>query len=561
MTGFAGLLRSNRNYRFTWTGQVVSEVGDHYNNIAVFSLALANTGSGLVVAGILIARGLAVMLAGPIAGVLLDRMDRKRIMIVSDLVRGVIALAFLAGIPQGRTWLLYALSGLLMFASPFFTAGRASILPTIAPRDELHPANSLTQLTQWTTVMIGSFLGGTSIAGFGYKWAFVFNAFSFLFSAACISRLRLPPGSRSKSIDLTEDRILGRWLVYTEGLRYMRSTPLILGIALVGVGWASGGGAAQILFSLFGEQVFNRGPAGIGIIWGFGGIGLVAGALIANAIGRRIGFRAYKLAISICYLIHGGSYVLFSQARTFGLALVFIALSRAAVAVSSVFEHGPAFAPCTQRISRPRLLHRRIVELDDYDSFHGRRRSRFRSRQSARHRILERLDQFHHGDFLGLGQLHWPPARARIGRSRARRGRGARRPDIVRNMTSLVGRVVLVTGSAKRIGRGIALRLSREGARVAIHYETSEAEARATAAECGGAPIFQANLEKVSEIESLFAAVENHFGRIDGLVNNAARFTRIDPLRDRRIRLQDFVHSVKSQSDFLLAAQQARPAA
>jgi len=92
VSGFAALLRSNRNYRFTWIGQVVSEVGDHYNNIAVFSLVLANTGSGLVVAGILLARGCAVMLGGPIAGVLLDRMDRKRLMIASDLVRAVIAL-------------------------------------------------------------------------------------------------------------------------------------------------------------------------------------------------------------------------------------------------------------------------------------------------------------------------------------------------------------------------------------------------------------------------------------------------------------------------------------
>src|SRR5438552_12509995 len=90
---------------------------------------------------------------------------------------------------------------------------------------------------------------------------------------------------------------------------------------------------------------------------------------------------------------------------------------------------------------------------------------------------------------------------------------------------SLTGRVVLVTGAAKRIGRGIALRLAREGARVAIHYQNSEAEARATAAECGDAPIFQANLERVAEIEGLFADVATHFGRIDGLVNNAARFT------------------------------------
>ena len=200
MSSFANLLRSNRNYRYTWTGQVVSEVGDHYNNIAVFSLALANTGSGLVVAGILLARGCAVMLGGPIAGVLLDRMDRKRLMIASDLVRAVIALLFMLGIPAGRTWLLLLLSGGLMFASPFFTSGRASILPSIASKEELHTANSLTQLTQWTTVMIGSFLGGTSVAGFGYKAAFAFNAFSFLFSALCISRLHDPRGFRSPPV-------------------------------------------------------------------------------------------------------------------------------------------------------------------------------------------------------------------------------------------------------------------------------------------------------------------------------------------------------------------------
>jgi len=338
VSGFTELLRSNRNYRYTWIGQVVSEVGDHYNNIAVFSLVLANTKSGLVVAGILLARGAAVMLGGPIAGVLLDRMDRKRLMITSDLVRAVIALLFILGIPAGRTWLLYILSGGLMFASPFFTSGRAAILPTIASKDELHTANSLTQLTQWSTLVIGAFLGGTSVAGFGYTLAFAFNAFSFLFSALCISRLHGPGGFRSDRIALTESRVVRPWHEYTEGLRYMRATPLILGIGLVGVGWATGGGAAQILFSIFGEVVFQRGPTGIGIIWGFAGIGLVCGALFANYIGKRIRFESYKRVISACYVVHGASYVLFSQAPTFVGALFFIALSRAAVAVSSVLN-------------------------------------------------------------------------------------------------------------------------------------------------------------------------------------------------------------------------------
>src|SRR5579862_6426598 len=109
-------------------------------------------------------------------------------------------------------------------------------------------------------------------------------------------------------------------------------------------------------------------------------------------------------------------------------------------------------------------------------------------------------------------------------------------------MQSLEGRVVLVTGAAKRIGRGIALRLAKEGARVAVHYSSSETEARATAAECGNAPLFRANLEKVSEIERLFADVQAHFGRLDGLVNNAARFTRQDPLEITESDW-DFVHS------------------
>jgi 3-oxoacyl-[acyl-carrier protein] reductase/pteridine reductase len=122
---------------------------------------------------------------------------------------------------------------------------------------------------------------------------------------------------------------------------------------------------------------------------------------------------------------------------------------------------------------------------------------------------------------------------------------------------SLQGKVILVTGAAKRIGRGIALRLAREGARVAIHYGTSEAAARATAAECGGAPVFQANLENVPEIERLFAAVEAHFGQIDGLVNNAARFTRVDPLAITEADW-DFIHSVNLKATFFCCQQAAR---
>jgi MFS family permease len=339
MASFLELLRANRNYRYTWTGQVVSEIGDHFNNIAVFSLALANTSSGLVVSGVMLSRAIPAVLAGPIAGVVLDRLDRKRVMIASDLIRAIVALCFILTVHQRGTWLLYVLSALLMFASPFFTSGRSAILPSITTPEELHTANSLTQTTQWTTLTIGTFLAGASVMQFGYRWAFVGNSLSFVFSAFCISRLFLPgKGFRPKRDALTEAEVVRPWHEYKEGLRYMRATPLIFGIALIGVGWATGGGAAQILFSIFGELVFHRGPAGIGIVWGCAGIGLLIGGILGHRLGDRVSFNGYKRAIVVCYIIHGGAYVLFSQMRNFYAALAFIALSRAAVAVSSVLN-------------------------------------------------------------------------------------------------------------------------------------------------------------------------------------------------------------------------------
>src|SRR5689334_21711915 len=190
MQDFTRLLQRNRNYRYTWIGQIVSEVGDHFNNVAVLSLAVAATHNGAVVAGVMLARAIPAVLVGPFAGVLLDRFDRRRVMIASDLVRGFITLAFILAIGYKQTWLQYLLSALLMAASPFFTSGRSAILPSIARDDQLHTANSLTQTTSWMTLAGGAFLGGTSVAAFGYQLAFVFNSLSFFFSAACIAKLR-----------------------------------------------------------------------------------------------------------------------------------------------------------------------------------------------------------------------------------------------------------------------------------------------------------------------------------------------------------------------------------
>jgi NAD(P)-dependent dehydrogenase (short-subunit alcohol dehydrogenase family) len=117
-------------------------------------------------------------------------------------------------------------------------------------------------------------------------------------------------------------------------------------------------------------------------------------------------------------------------------------------------------------------------------------------------------------------------------------------------------KTVLVTGAAKRIGRGIALRLHAAGYRVAIHYSTSEKEARQTAEECGSAPVFRADLEKVDEIRRMFREVDEGVGPLYGLVNNAARFRRVDALEITEADW-DFIHSVNLKATFFCCQQGA----
>lgn len=124
-------------------------------------------------------------------------------------------------------------------------------------------------------------------------------------------------------------------------------------------------------------------------------------------------------------------------------------------------------------------------------------------------------------------------------------------------MVADAGRRVLVTGAGKRIGRVIAIELSRRGFAVAIHYGQSRREAEEVSRECGGAPIFQADLADVGQIRRLFSEVRERFGPLQYLVNNAARFTRFDPL-DVTEEDWDFIHNVNLKATFFCCQEGAK---
>ena len=188
MTTLRALLRQNPNYRYTWMAQVVSEMGDYFNNIAVFALVMEKSGSGLVVTGVMLSRAIPAVLAGPVAGVLLDRLDRRRIMIVSDLVRALIALAFVLTIHQPRP-----VAALRAERRPDV---RVAVLHRRARRDSAHHRHArrtaCRQLADPDHAVghahrghaAGRVLGA---AWLGYRWAFVINSLSFVFSACAAS--------------------------------------------------------------------------------------------------------------------------------------------------------------------------------------------------------------------------------------------------------------------------------------------------------------------------------------------------------------------------------------
>ncbi|HEX8632803.1 MAG TPA: MFS transporter [Pyrinomonadaceae bacterium] len=194
------LLGGNANFRHLWSGQVVSEIGDWLNNIAVLALVLELAGTaheGRAIAVYAIARHLPLFLFGPIAGVVVDRTDRRRVMIAADVARAVLAAGFLLAQQFSSLPAIYTVGASLFAVSAFFNAAKRATIPVIVTgAEELLGANSLSASTTAATIAVGSALGGLVATFISRDLVFVLNAFTFLVSALLISRIRLPARAR-----------------------------------------------------------------------------------------------------------------------------------------------------------------------------------------------------------------------------------------------------------------------------------------------------------------------------------------------------------------------------
>ena len=336
--GYIDLLRRNRSFRQLWLGQVVSQMGDWFNTIALYTIILKLTGSGRDVGLLLVARFVPSFLFGPISGVIADRFSRQRIMIVSDLLRAVVVLGFLFVRRADQLWLIYVLTVFQLGLATFFEPAKTAAIPSIVEDRELVAANAISSVTWSVMLTLGAAIGGFITGAFGTDVAFVLDGATYLLSAALIASIRVPKRKKRERQKLSLGRLLG--ITETiEGIKYVKDRPRVLAVLLVKPAWGLGGGILTLL-AVFGERIFPVGKdaaGGIGVLFAARGIGTAVGPIVARRMaGERD--RRMQASIGIAFLIGGVFYIAFGTATSFIFALVVLGIAHCGGSILWVFS-------------------------------------------------------------------------------------------------------------------------------------------------------------------------------------------------------------------------------
>ena len=291
-------------YRMLWLGQLISEAGDGLTNLSLMLLVNALTGSTAALAGMAIVLAIPPLTIGLVAGTYVDRIDRRRIMLASDLIRGIVVLGFILVGSTSTLWLLYVFAFVQSAVGTFFTPARGAILPRIVPSEGLLAANSLAQATRVVSGVVGSALAGLIVGVVGTFWpAFVLDSLTFFASFALISRLPAATGVIHVSAHAAQGvrASLGVGLRTIGRSRILSTTILAMAVSMLGLG------AVNVLFVPLVVGVLHVGAVWLGpveiaqsssMILASGLIGVLARRLAPSSI-VTIGMGAIAVTIFI----------------------------------------------------------------------------------------------------------------------------------------------------------------------------------------------------------------------------------------------------------------------
>lgn len=298
LSSYIRLVRRNRNFRRLWLAQIVSEVGDWFYTLSIYTLLLQFTGHASSVALALVLQVLPQTFVGPTAGVVNDRLKRKHVMIAADLIRCVVVLAMLSVRSASRVWLVYPLLLAETTMAAFFEPARNAVIPNVTDPDEVLVANTLSSATWSVNLMIGAALGGVVAALLGRDVAFLVNAISFLVSALLISGMRFAEPHAEAAAPLRA-RDLVDFSPVLEGVRYIQSHRPLLPAIFAKAGELNVG-PSWVIFTMMGAGEFAfhggglnaQGGAMLGMSVLLGGRGL--GAMVGPLIGARWAGRSHR---------------------------------------------------------------------------------------------------------------------------------------------------------------------------------------------------------------------------------------------------------------------------
>lgn len=347
--GFRELLTGNTNYRRIWLGEVASWFGDWFNAIALYTLVRELTGSPLALGLVFLTKMVPFAVASPLAGLLVDRFNRRRLMIAADLLRALVVLGFLLVHEASDLYLIYALTGVQVMLTAVFIPARSASIPNVTTAGELLTANALSAATWSTLLAVGAALGGVATEWFGVRVVFVLDSLSYLVSAAFLWRTSIPqqtdPGASVGSVKTALGGIAKGW-------RYLWQHREVGRMALAKSTWSLGGGALVYMLALLGEDLMPGSPAlGIGLLYGLRGLGTGIGPIAVRS--WLPDEKRWPLMMGVGIVISGLCYV--------GVSVVPWLLG---IGLLVVLAHAPSGA---NWVASTVLLQKRTV-----DSFRGR---------------------------------------------------------------------------------------------------------------------------------------------------------------------------------------------
>src|SRR5919202_5070386 len=308
------VIRSPRYFPL-WLGQIVSNLGDTLNYVALVVLVFRLSHSGLAVSALVVTEIVPTLLLGPVAGVLIDRFDRKHLLIAVDLARAGLVLILAV---THVLWAVYALAALLAVGSTLFNPALQALIPVLLDDKERLAANSLAWSSGRLVQIVGASLAGGLIAWAGTTPAFLANAASFAFSAAMIARLTALPRER-----VPRSGGMRSWLRDArEGLTYARRDPFVARLVPVQALTSLAVGATSALLVVLATRHLHLEAQGFGWLLAAIGAGALIGPFLSNWLtgGRYLDIRL----LFIPYVIRGAGDI--AQGLVVGLPWALVIL-------------------------------------------------------------------------------------------------------------------------------------------------------------------------------------------------------------------------------------------